>query len=87
MQFKKQLKAKAHKLNPIVIVGNKGLTENVMKEIDQGLTDHKLMKVRINAGDREERLAVLKEICEGTGAEEVQLIGGVGVIYREKIEE
>ncbi len=86
-KFKRELKAKAHKLNPIVIVGNQGLTENVMKEIDQGLTVHELIKIRINAEDRDERHAIFNEICEVTNAEAVQLIGGIGIIYRENLDD
>ncbi|MHB1946968.1 MAG: ribosome assembly RNA-binding protein YhbY [Gammaproteobacteria bacterium] len=86
-QFKQKLKAKAHKLNPIVIIGNKGLTDNVSKEIDRGLTDHELIKIRINGGDREERQAIFNEICATAGAEAVQLIGNIGIIYRENPEE
>lgn len=81
-QFRQQLKAKAHKLNPIVIIGNQGLTANVQKEIDRGLTDHELIKVRINGADRDVRQAVFKEICETANAELVQLIGGIGILYR-----
>lgn len=86
-QFKQKLKAKAHKLNPIVLIGNKGLTENVFLEIDRGLTDHELIKIRINGADREERQAIFNEICATTHAEAVQLIGNIGVLYRENPEE
>jgi RNA-binding protein len=51
-KFKQQLKAKAHKLKPIVIVGNNGFTESVKKEIERGLIDHELIKIRINAADK-----------------------------------
>lgn len=85
-QQKKTFKSKAHKLNPIVIVGSQGLTQNVMKEIDRGLNDHELIKIRINAADREDRQVMFKEICETTNAEAVQLIGGIGVIYRENLD-
>lgn len=81
-QFKQLLKGKAHKLNPIVIIGSQGLTANVMKEIDRGLTDHELIKIKINAGDRHERADLFKEICEGNNAEAVQLIGSIGILYR-----
>lgn len=86
-KFRQQLKAKAHKLNPIVIIGNQGLTENVLKEIDRGLTDHELMKIRINCEDRDEKRAMFEEICQTTHAEPVQLIGGVGIIYRKNEDE
>ena len=80
------LKAKAHKLHPIVMLGNKGLTDAVKKEIDIALNDHQLIKVRIPSEDRDERKATAAEICESQSAELVQLIGKVAVLYRRKVE-
>jgi len=83
---RKALKARAHKLEPVVIVGGKGLTEQVVKEVDLALKAHELIKVRapgIERGDREETLQTL---CERTGAEAVQTIGKVFVIYRKRDE-
>lgn len=85
-KFKQQLKAKAHKLSPIVFIGNHGFTENVKAEIDRGLLDHELIKIRIQGIDRDMRQELFKEICRATEAEAVQLIGGVGVIYRKNTE-
>ncbi len=79
---KQELKGKAHKLKPIVIIGNNGLTENVKIEIDRGLTDHELIKIRINAADRDERRALFEEICQGASADAIQLIGNIAIIYR-----
>lgn len=79
---KQALKAKAHKLRPIVFVGNNGLTDNVKNEIDRGLTDHELIKIRISGEDREIRREMFAEICQTVGAEAVQLIGGVGTVFR-----
>jgi len=81
-KFKQDLKAKAHKLKPIVLIGNHGLTANVIAEIDRALTDHELIKIRINALDKEEKKATLAAICEATQAEAVQLIGKIGILYR-----
>jgi RNA-binding protein len=85
-RFKQQLKAKAHKLKPIVFIGNNGLTENVIKEIDRGLNDHEIIKIRIQASEREERQTLFAEACAAISAEAVQLIGGIGVIYRKRSE-
>ncbi len=79
---RQQLKAKAHALKPIVFIGNQGLTENVKIEIDRGLEDHELIKIRIQAEDRETRRALFQEVCEGLQAYPIQLVGGIGVIYR-----
>lgn len=81
-KFKQQLKAKAHKLKPIVFIGNNGLTENVIKEIDRGLHDHEIIKIRIQSNDRDEKHALFLEACEISNAEPVQLIGGIGIMYR-----
>lgn len=77
------LKGKAHKLRPIAFIGNNGLTENVKMEIDRGLEDHELIKIRISAEDREMRKELFQEICGIMVAEPIQLVGGMGVIYRE----
>lgn len=80
------LKAKAHKLKPIVFIGNNGLTENVMNEIDRGLTDHELIKIRIQGTDRQDRELLFRNICQQTTAQPVQLIGGIAILYRKNIE-
>lgn len=79
---KQLLKAKAHKLRPIVFIGNNGFTENVKNEIDRGLNDHELIKIRIAENDREIRQGLFQEICESVSAQPIQLIGGIGIVYR-----
>jgi RNA-binding protein len=81
-KHKQQLKAKAHQLKPIIFIGNNGLTENVMQEIDRGLTDHELIKIRIIAEDRDLKREMFAEICLTHHAEPVQLIGNIATIYR-----
>ncbi|HVL36390.1 MAG TPA: ribosome assembly RNA-binding protein YhbY [Burkholderiales bacterium] len=76
------LKARAHKLDPVVHIGAKGLTDDVVAEIDRALTAHELIKVRAAALDRNERAAAIASICERTGAEAVQQVGKVFVLYR-----
>lgn len=83
-KVRQQLKAKAHALKPVVVIGNKGLTENVNMEIDQALTLHELIKIRIQA-DRDERRAMLDDIVKLHRAELVQLLGGMGTIYRKNV--
>lgn len=84
---RQQLKAKAHKLKPIVIVGNNGLSPTVNNEIDRALTDHELIKMRINAEDRELRRALFAEISESHQAELIQMVGKIGVLYRKSDKE
>lgn len=83
---RKHLKARAHKLEPVVMVGAKGLTDEVVKEIDVALKAHELIKVRAAGLERDRREAALHAICERTGAEAVQSVGKVFVIYRKRDE-
>jgi putative YhbY family RNA-binding protein len=82
-----ELRAEAHKLRPVVIIGDKGLTELVIAEIDRSLTAHELIKVRAMTDDREARDAWLPEICARLEAHAVQQIGKMFVIYRENPKE
>ncbi len=79
---KRQLKSLAHHLNPIVIVGNQGLTEAVVAELDLALSRHELVKVRVNAADRDERRAIIAQMEQQSRAELVQHIGHVAVLFR-----
>ncbi len=79
---RQELKGRAHKLDPVVIVGGDGLSAAVLAEIDRNLKSHELIKVRVNA-DRSGRDAVFKEICAKTGAQPVQHIGKILVVFRE----
>ena len=83
---RKALKARAHKLEPVVQIGAKGLTGEVVEEIDRALKVHELIKVRAAALERDERDSALSAICEQTGAEAVQQIGKVFVLYRKNDE-
>jgi RNA-binding protein len=76
------LKARAHRLEPVVIIGGKGLTDEVVKEVDRALAAHELIKVRAPALERAAREEALSSLCERTGAEAVQAIGKVFVLFR-----
>ncbi|RJG00714.1 ribosome assembly RNA-binding protein YhbY [Noviherbaspirillum sedimenti] len=76
------LRAEAHGLNPVVIIGEAGLTPAVMKEIDASLNSHGLIKVRVFGDDREARVAIYETICAELDAAPVQHIGKLLVIYR-----
>lgn len=80
------LRAEAHALNPVVIIGEAGLTPAVLKEIDASLNAHGLIKVRVFGDEREERVAIYDTICEQLDAAPVQHIGKLLVIYRPKKE-
>jgi RNA-binding protein len=79
---RKTLKARAHKLEPVVRIGSKGVTEEVIAEIERALNAHELIKVRAASLDREQRDAALASICERTKAEQVQQVGKVFVLFR-----
>ena len=81
---RQKLKALAHKLDPLVFIGGKGLNEAVIAEIDFALKSHELLKVRAGAMDRHERDEAFSRICARTGAEPVQQVGKVFVIFRKK---
>jgi RNA-binding protein len=79
---RKHLKALAHHRKPVVSVGNAGITASVLREIEQALEYHELLKVRLPGVERGKRTEWLHRICDTTGAEAVQEIGRVAVIYR-----
>ena len=64
------------------MIGNKGLSGKVMREIDVGLNAHELIKIKVQSDNRELRLNMLEEICEKLGAAAVQHIGKQLVVYR-----
>jgi putative YhbY family RNA-binding protein len=77
-----ELKARAHSLNPTVMIGNAGLTPSVLNEITRTLKSHELIKIRVMSDDREARAALLEEICTALNAAPVQHIGKILVIYQ-----
>jgi RNA-binding protein len=81
---KKHLRRLAHPLRPIVMLGNAGLTDGVVSELDRALTDHELVKVSARVGAHAIRDAVLASLAARTSAELVQRIGHVGVFFRRR---
>jgi RNA-binding protein len=79
---RRELRARAHHLHPVVIVGDGGLTPEVLRELEANLKSHELIKVRLTGDDRDARSALGAEICDATGASPVQHIGKIIVIYR-----
>jgi RNA-binding protein len=84
---RKALKAKAHKLDPVVHIGAKGMTDEVIAEIDRALHAHELIKVRAAGLERNAREEAFGLIAKNTGAEPVQHIGKVFVLFRKKNDE
>jgi RNA-binding protein len=79
---KKHLRRLGHALHPLVLVGQRGLTEGVISELRQTLHDHELVKVRARVGDRENRNLVLGTLAADTASELVHQIGNVGLFYK-----
>ena len=81
--FERQyLKGLAHGLNPVVMIGNQGLTESVIREITVSLEAHELIKIRVQGDDRDARIAMYERICDELSAAPVQHIGKLLVIWR-----
>lgn len=78
---KKYLRALGHRLEPVVMVGQQGLTDGVVAETGRALTDHELIKVRLRLGDRAARDEALDELISRTGAILVQRVGNIALIY------
>ena len=81
---RRSLRARAHHLEPVVMIGDAGLTPTVVREIDTALRAHELIKVRVLGDDRAARKALIDGISAETGAQPVQRIGKILVFYRER---
>jgi putative YhbY family RNA-binding protein len=81
------LRARAHHLRPVVLLGSAGLTDAVVKETDRALAAHELIKVRIPGDDRDEREAICVQLADRLGAARIQAIGKLLVLYRPRPEE
>ena len=79
---KKHLRSLAHDLRPIVMVGQQGLSDAVLAELESTMTKHELLKIKVRANDRDEKQQIVEKILNFTKAELVQVIGSVLIIYR-----
>ncbi len=84
---RRALKARAHHIEPVVIIGDAGLTPAVLREIDIHLKSHELIKIRVAGDDRDARTAMIATIGESLEASLVQHIGKTLVMFRPKPEE
>ena len=78
---KKYLRGLGHHLKPVVVVGDSGLSEAVVKEFDSTINHHELIKVRVRAGDRDRRDEIITKLCD-SNTTLVTRIGNVALIYR-----
>ena len=81
------LRGLAHALKPVIMTGNKGITDAVLKEFGLALTQHELVKVKLGSDDRDERKTQIAELGQRSGAELVQSIGKVACFYRRNEDE
>jgi len=79
---KKQYRALGHNLNPIVTIGDKGLSEGLMGELNRALDDHELIKVKLAVVEREDRQALVKQLAALPGVELVQQVGKMALLFR-----
>ncbi len=86
-QQKKTLRGLGHKLKPFILVGAGGLSESLLEEFERSLAHHELMKVRVSADDRKQRDAIIETLCERSGAELVQRVGKVALLFRRRPED
>jgi RNA-binding protein len=76
------LRAAAHPLKPVVLIGDKGLTDAVLKEIDRALTAHELIKVRAGSAERADRDELLNKICDTLSCASVHHLGKMLILFR-----
>ena len=79
---KRHLRSLAHTLKPVVVIGDNGLSEAVLREVVLSIKHHELIKVRVHAADKDERKSLINELCSRSDATLVQSIGHIAVIYR-----
>lgn len=79
---RKQLRSAAHSLKPVVMMGQHGLTDAVIAATDEALDLHELIKIKLAGSERDERKALMQQICDRTKAEPVSVIGATAIIYR-----
>ena len=84
---RKELKGRAHSLDPVARVGKDGLTEAVLQEIRRDLDDHELIKIKVRCEDQKEMKAVTEQVTSQTSAQLIQTIGHMIVMYRESKED
>lgn len=78
----KALKQQSHHLDPVILLGAKGLTDAVHKEIDLALDSHELIKIKLSSKDKAEKQMLAETICNKHGAALIAQIGHIITIYR-----
>jgi RNA-binding protein len=81
-ETRQRLKRIAHHLDPVILVGEQGVSDGLVAETDRALADHELIKIRIHATDRDQRRQLAHSLAAACDAELIQSIGKVSVLYR-----
>ncbi|GAC1371452.1 MAG: ribosome assembly RNA-binding protein YhbY [Aquirhabdus sp.] len=81
-QERKRLRRIGHELNPVVMLGNHGLSDGVIEELHRALADHELIKVKVAGEDRELRQTLIDSVISVSGAEVVQQVGKINLMYK-----
>ena len=84
---RRYLRSLAHDLSPVILLGAKGATDAVLKELDLALSHHELVKVKLSGGDKDERQVQIDFLSQGTHAESVQQVGHIVVLFRRNEDE
>ena len=84
---RRSLRARAHHLKPVVLIGQHGVSAAVVAEIERALFDHELIKIRFRGSDRDQRVLEVERVCATLTAELVANIGGTAVLYRKRRDE
>lgn len=84
---KKHLRGLGHKLKPVVMIGDAGLSDSLFEEYERTIAHHELIKVKVRVGDRDARDSIIGDLCEKSGAELVQRIGNTALLFRANPEE
>ncbi len=79
---RKRLRALGHALKPVILIGDRGVSDSLLAECERALTRHELLKIKARGRDKRTRDALFGAVCDATGAVLVQRIGAVGLIYR-----
>ncbi len=83
---RRHLRGLGHHLEPVVIVGQSGVTEGVIAAVEQALNDHELIKVKIHEGP-EDRHEAAEKLAQSTGAELAQLLGRTALLFKKRKED
>ena len=80
--MKKAFRGVAHHLDPVVAISDRGINDGIIAETERALSDHELIKIKVNALEKSDRLALTQKLAQQTAATVVQNIGKVAVLYR-----